>query len=89
MSDRRIYKYTVYPWVKTPMPQGACVLSVGEQGDAIVAWAIVDPDAPMVQRDISGFPTGCLAPPATAVFIGTVQRRDGLVFHFFDLGEPG
>lgn len=90
MSDKRIYKYTVTPRATTTMPSGAVILSVGQQGDDIVCWAVVNPDAPKVERDISRFPTGGLAPSLRhASFIGTVQRTDGLVFHFFDLGEVG
>lgn len=87
MSDTRIYKYTVPPFNKTLMPQGAQLLQVGQQGDAMVIWAIVPDEAPNVHRDISGFPTGALGPPAHAKFINTVQCTDGLVFHFFDCGE--
>lgn len=90
MSDKKIYKYVISPWVTTTMPRGAIVLSVGEQNEEIVCWAIVDPDAPKVERDVSGYPTGGLAPNIRNVaFVGTVQRRDGLVFHFFDHGEKG
>lgn len=87
MGDTRIYKYTVPPFNKTRMPQSAQLLQVGQQGQQMVVWAIVHDDAPDVQRDISGFPTGALGPPAHAKFINTVQRTDGLVFHFFDCGE--
>lgn len=86
-GDLRIYKYVVAPFNKTAMPAGAHPLQVGQQGDEMVCWAVVDPDAEIVQRDISGFPTGALGPPRNAQFINTVQRTDGLVFHFFDIGE--
>lgn len=83
----KIYKYKMMPWVTTKMPKGAQVLSVAEQGEDMVVWASVDETAPLVNRDIGGIPTGGEAPGRRAVFIGTVQRHDGLVFHFFDFGE--
>lgn len=84
----RIYKYIVTPRHPTTMPAGAIILSVGEQNDEIVCWAIVDTEATNAERYISAFPTGDLAPTSGhRSFIGTVQRRDGLVFHFFDFGE--
>lgn len=87
MADTRIYKYVISAFRKTRMPKNAQLLQVGQQGDAMVVWAVIHEDAPDVQRDISGFPTGSLGPPPLAIFINTVQRTDGLVFHFFDCGE--
>lgn len=87
VPDTRIYKYGVSTFKKTRMPRGAQLLQVGQQGDAMVVWAIIHDGAPDVQRDIFGFTTGSLGPPPHAKFINTVQRSDGLVFHYFDCGE--
>jgi hypothetical protein len=95
---KTIYKYLVSPFDVTEMPRGAEVLSVGAQGDEIVVWAFVSYDdttkAPMekVPRRLVAVSTGYVFAkdedaPKRDQFIGTVQMRDGLVFHIFDLGE--
>jgi hypothetical protein len=65
------------------------VLSVGAQGEEVVAWARCDSEAPTGARTLGAVPTGVALPPwlEGALFVGTVQRSDGLVFHAFDGGE--
>lgn len=87
-----IYKYKVRNGgVYTMMPAGAKPLSIGQQGGDIMCWAIVDPDAaPLAKRKILAIPTGKAFGNHDGYpgqFIGTVQMDNGLVFHFFDLGE--
>jgi hypothetical protein len=79
------------------MPQGAEILSVGEQYDTLTMWAMVDPEAPMVRRHVAvhgtgiGFDheelagmTGCEEP----WFVGSVLMHSGaVVLHVFDFGE--
>lgn len=85
---KTIHKFKVIPRNHVLMPKDAEILSVGQQGDDIVCWALVDDDAPAHgKRQIIGFGTGHLwggRPPG--IFIGTVQIDNGLVFHFFDFG---
>jgi hypothetical protein len=72
----------------TEMPKGANVISVGVQGDDITVWAMVDPGAPLVIRDIKVMGTG--DPQAVSccgyAFVGTVFLG-AYVFHVFDRGE--
>lgn len=88
---RVIYKYELRPWTLfLDVPKGATVLSVGTQEpESIVAWLLVDPDAPRVSRMLAALPTGVELPYAYegTTFVGTVQMADGLVFHVFDGGE--
>lgn len=88
---KSIHKYLIVPDGVTEMPVGAQILSVGEQRDAIYAWALVDVDAPMTTRYLVAVPTGYRfednAAPKLEQFLGTVQNRDGLVFHIFDASE--
>ena len=71
-----IWKFALRPW-PTPiwMQEGAKVLSVGAQGDGIVAWALCDPAAPLARRVIGAVPTGACAP--VEPFVGTVQMDNG------------
>lgn len=74
------------------MPKGAQILSVGAQGNDIVIWARVDPEAEKVHRIVKILGTGwahCDAPDVSK-FIGTVQFVENgrpLVFHLFDIAE--
>jgi hypothetical protein len=73
------------------MPKGARVLSVGEQEADLVLWAIVDPEAPKAKRDFRVFGTGWKINVTELElggwsFVGTVQMKDGLVFHVWVLG---
>jgi hypothetical protein len=86
---RVIYKYELRPLSFARVPKGAKVLAAGAQGEEIVAWLLVDPDAPHVSRMLAAHPTGVELPHAfnDCEFVGTVQMADGLVFHVFDGGE--
>jgi hypothetical protein len=85
-----IWKFTLRPWSAfLDMPRAAQLLSAGAQGDDVVVWAAVDPNAERVQRVVTAVPTGHRLPPIVTGggFVGTVQMDDGLVFHVFDGGE--
>lgn len=83
---KTIYKYEVQPFNETMMlPDGAKILSVGEQGSRIYIWALVESTVPAdTPRYIKSYGTGHPVEDTTLSFIGTVQMQDGLVFHFFE-----
>jgi hypothetical protein len=83
---KAVYKYRVHPYEEfTLLPDGAKILSVGEQDESIYIWALVNP-AILAQtpRRIRAYGTGHPIEDGERVFIGTVQMRNGLVFHFFE-----
>lgn len=49
----RVYKYELYARDVTTLglPQGAELLTVAFQGDSLCLWALVNPEAPIAQRD--------------------------------------
>ena len=79
-----IYKY---PLPVTGLPKGARVLSAGlDPSNKLCIWAEVDPNAPLVDRQILLFGTGHELPSPTAIFIATV--KDGpFMIHVYDQGE--
>lgn len=84
---KSIYKYHLIQGVRM-MPEGAQLLHVGEGHDCsgLFVWALVDPSAPEVCRDIRVVGTGWEC-PENGKYVGTVQERSGLVWHIFDFGE--
>ncbi len=71
------------------MPKGAEILSAGVQGEQIMVWVRVNPDAKHVVRRLPIYGTGheiefrdSDLPLIDTVFMGP------LVFHVFDGGEP-
>lgn len=97
-AERVIWKFTVEPLSPTRMPAGAEILHVHEQNGEIRLWAVVDPSAPVVDRDIEVAPTGGPVPPGE--YLGSVHLHDRwqanggqaeaqlmLVFHLYDAGE--
>ena len=83
---KTIYKYEVLPYnTPTLLPDGAKILSVGEQDSRIYIWALVDADVlDRTPRSIIAYGTGHQMDNAEHVFIGTVLMANGLVFHFFE-----
>ena len=81
-----VYKYKVIPYAwATLLPDGAKILSVGEQDDEVYVWALVNPAIPAeTPRRIRAYGTGHPIEDGERVFIGTVQMQNGLVFHFFE-----
>lgn len=83
---KAIYKYQVTNGAPTVMPDHAKLLHVGEQDSRLYVWALVDPTAPNVKREIRYYGTGHPIIGDPGEFIGTVQMSMGLVWHFFDKG---
>ena len=84
---KKIYKYqiAITDEIYLSMPKGAQVLSVQVQHDIPVIWALVDPDAPVVERHFHLEATGHQLPDLMGRFIGTIQILEGdLVFHLFE-----
>ncbi|MBF6619061.1 MAG: hypothetical protein ITG02_02380 [Patulibacter sp.] len=76
MPSRRIFKYELAAGSnQVSLPQGARILSCGEQYGGVVLWAEVDPDQPLVPRRIAQVATGGVAPEGMR-FLGTVQIRN-------------
>ena len=71
------------------MPKGARLLRAGIQNDTFCVWALVDPEAPKVERRVRIAGTGHpIAADLTEVYVNTFEMHGGaLVFHVFDLGE--
>lgn len=93
-----IHKYEVIDGALITMPKGARVLHAGIQKSArlpydnegVFVWALVDPDAPMVQRLVVSYGTGHGMHPAATIqkYVGTVHYVSmPIVVHVFDLGE--
>lgn len=80
----KIWKYTLPPHGEVEMQAGANVLSVAQQGQGIVVWAVVDPMEDTEIRQFDAVPTGGDLPEGRAVFYGTVSLDNGLVFHIFE-----
>lgn len=85
-----VFKYTLPLTGKCSlsMPDGAKVLSVQNQREALTLWALVDEGAVRVQRDFMSVMTGAISPLShLQPFIGTVQFDGGnFVVHVFENG---
>ncbi len=67
------------------MPSGAEILSAHLLNGAIFVWALVDPEAPALQRNFEVIATGEIVGDEPRVFIGTVFSNDGAyVMHVFE-----
>lgn len=80
------FEFQVQDVVEIEMPQGARILSVGNQNKPyhICVWALVDPSAIKIKRTLYIFGTGQPVPQAItgSSFVGTVF--DGpYVWHVF------
>ncbi len=86
-----IYKYAVTPsGLTTEIPEGAKILHVAAVGMGVFLWALVNPAAPLVHRQLAVLPTGRMVDTNgidTDMYLGTVHLPDGMIFHLFDLGE--
>lgn len=91
----KIYKYGLFPSAMLPagalaiaMPEGAEILSVQEQYEAVVLWARVDPSRPKVLRMFWVGGTGHTVPETAGSYVASVVVAGGaLVWHIFDHGE--
>lgn len=75
--------------VRVPMPGGAQILTVAAVFNEPFVWAIVDPGAPVVERELSIRGTGH-ALGTVGGYIGTFVLEGGgsFVFHVFDAVSP-
>ena len=73
--------------LRVAMPAGATLLTVQMQGEQIVVWGLVDPEAPRIERRFYLVGTGHAVPPGKPIYLGSVQPFSGLVLHIFDGGE--
>lgn len=82
-----IWKFPLAPManeVRVPMPKGAVILTAAAINDDPFVWAIVDPDAPIIERELSIRGTGHDL-GTVGGYIGTFVLYGGsLVFHVFD-----
>ena len=66
------------------IPEGAKILSAGEQLNNICVWVNVDTEMPVVNRKFSIYGTGHLIPKDPGDFIGSVHLYNGtLIFHVY------
>lgn len=66
------------------MPAGAELLCVQVQRGVPCLWALVDPQAPLHEVELTTYGTGHPIDGDPGDYIGTYQLRDGsLVFHVF------
>ena len=86
---RTVYKYEILGATTVlPMPAGAQLLSVHNQHERICVWALVDTEAPEVERVFRLVGTGHPYDDEGGTFVGSVLMQDGYyVFHVFDHGE--
>lgn len=91
MKNLTIWKFdlNIADCQQVVMPIGAKILTVQEQHGSLVLWAIVDPTAEDIAREIVMYGTGHAVPDNPGQYIGTVQQADGaLVWHFFEPEFP-
>ena len=87
MTRRVVWKYQLaLGSTVVTMPHDSDVLTVAEQHGAVCLWALVDRDAPMVQRTFRVVATGEPFDAADLVFTGTVLMQGGaFVVHVFEV----
>lgn len=84
-----IFKYQIGLGLsEVSMPKGARILSLKTQRGRPCIWALVDPQAPVVQRRLAVYGTGFDVPAEPGRFVDTfLMEHDNFVFHLFDCGE--
>jgi hypothetical protein len=84
----RIWKWTleVTDEQSLSMPYGAEILCIQSQRGFPQLWALVDENAPVVERTFETYGTGNLMPDNySGKYIGTYQiHNEELVFHVFE-----
>lgn len=91
MAKKTIWKFAIpdSTVVTLTMPQDATPLSVQMQCGSPVLWALVDPEAPKVERTFHVVGTGWDFDPTGTSYVGTFQVQEGLlVFHLFEQVTP-
>ncbi len=97
---KAVWKYPLQPGqTRLEMPLGAEPLHVGSQGDVLVLWALVDPDAPKVVRLFRILMTGERTSEPLGRYLGTASINamasfgfmfpNGIVAHVFEEGVRG
>lgn len=82
---KTIYKYELRLQGGIDLPEGADILSVGNQGGGLYLWALVDPSSSFEHRDIIVVGTGHPFNHSATLFIGTVHfPAVNLVWHIFE-----
>lgn len=68
------------------MPKGAKILDVQKQGDCIVLWALVYPDAEVETRKFQLYATGNLVDlNENLIYLKTLQvEEENFVLHIFE-----
>jgi len=70
--------------VTVQMPEEAVIVHVGEQRGTLMAWAVVDPDVPLVDRVFHIVMTGGVVKhEPDESFAQTVLMSTGIVVHVF------
>lgn len=84
-----IWKFQVPIGGPVEMPQDARLLAVGVQGGVLTVWALVDPEAPTVPRQLFVYGTGHPMADEPGEYVGTARTGGQLelVWHVFDGGE--
>ncbi len=90
---RKVFKYLIQQAdsgeASVRMPAGAEILSFQAEGAALTVWAMVDPEAPAVQRKFLVFGTGQPIEDSVAnslTYVGTARVHDKqIVWHLFEV----
>ncbi len=85
----QIWKFKVpFNTDRVDMPEGAHILSANTQGDFLMVWARVDPEARRVSRIIRIYGTGhTIADVDVGLSLINTVFMGPLVIHVFDGGE--
>lgn len=82
---KQVWKFLLAFNTTVEMPEGAKLLCVAGQAEAVCLWAEVDPTADKVIRHFDVFGTGHNIPAAVREYIGTAHICGGsLVFHVYE-----
>lgn len=82
-----IYKYQLTGTDTIDLREGSKVLHVGEQNGKLYLWATVDLSAKLWPSTFVAIPTGENV-PSDYPYIGTVQMKNGEVWHVFLTAKP-
>jgi hypothetical protein len=83
----RIYKYTLKDRdIQNVQMHPGRILHVGEQGNNICIWALVDTELPLKTRRFAVVLTGASCPCTLDQYLATVKLFDGRVIgHVFEM----
>lgn len=85
---KTIWKFPLRPGTTAlNLPAGAEILHVGEQEGGVNIWALLDPSHPDEERVFQIWGTGWQITVEPGQHVGTVQMRDGLVWHVFEVSD--